>query len=226
MTVKLLAIETATEACSAAVLIGDDVIERYQVAPRQHNELILPMCEQVLAQAGVTLKQIDALAFGCGPGAFTGLRIAASVTQAIALAHDLPVASVSTLANLAHQTNMQIGERVLTAIDARMEEIYWAIYEKNSQGDVELLTAEQVQSPATISVEHDVMYGQGTGWGSYLNELNDKVNLTQDNINGQALPRAAVTAELGRGKYLSGDVVEAMQALPVYLRNQVVQQKA
>ena len=103
MTVKLLAIETATEACSAAVLIGDDVIERYQVAPRQHNELILPMCEQVLAQAGVTLKQIDALAFGCGPGAFTGLRIAASVTQAIALAHDLPVASVSTLANLAHQ---------------------------------------------------------------------------------------------------------------------------
>ena len=100
---KILAIETATEACSAALLSDDDIVERYEVAPRKHNELILPMCEAVLAECSVSLKQLDAIAFGCGPGAFTGVRIAAGVTQGIAYAHDLPVALVSTLANLALQ---------------------------------------------------------------------------------------------------------------------------
>lgn len=226
MTVKLLAIETATEACSAAVCVDNEIIERYQLAPRKHNELILPMCEQVLAEAGVSVNQLDAVAFGCGPGAFTGLRIAASVTQAIALAHDLPVASVSTLANLACQADLQAGECVLTAIDARMEEIYWAIYEKNSHAEVELIGIEKVQLPTDIEIEKNITYGLGSGWGTYQAELNAKIELAQSAINSQALPRARVTAELGKKKYHNEDVVEAMQALPVYLRNQVVHQKA
>lgn len=223
---KLLAIETATEACSAAVCVDDEIIERYQLAPRKHNELILPMCEQVLAEAGVSVNQLDAVAFGCGPGAFTGLRIAASVTQAIAFAHDLPVASVSTLANLAHQADLQPGECALTAIDARMEEIYWAIYEKNSPAEVELIGEERVQLPTDIVIEKTITCGLGSGWGTYQAELNAKVELVQSAINTLALPRARVTAELGKKKYLNEDMVEAMQALPVYLRNQVVHQKA
>ena len=225
MTVKLLAIETATEACSAAVYIDGEVIERYQLAPRMHNELILPMCEQVLSESGISVNQLDALAFGCGPGAFTGLRIAASVTQAIALAQDLPVASISTLSNLAHQTDMQEGEKVLTAIDARMDEIYWAVYEKNTQGKIELVGEEKVQVPETLEKLNDITYGQGTGWDTYHRELNTKLMLQDDFINGEALPRASITAQLGSVKYHDNNMVDAMHALPVYLRNQVVHKK-
>ena len=226
MTVRLLAIETATEACSAAVYINGEIMERYQLAPRRHNELILPMCDQVLAEAGVALKELDALAFGCGPGAFTGLRIAASVTQAIALAHDLPVASVSTLANLACQADLRAGEYVLTAIDARMEEIYWAVYENTLKGDVLLIGDERVQRPENIVLQQSITCGIGTGWANYLELLGSKLKLSSGVINSHALPRASVTAELGIKKYLNHDIVGAMQVLPVYLRNQVVQQKA
>lgn len=222
---KLLSIETATEACSAALLNDGEIIERFQIAPRQHNELILPMCEQVLAEAGVSVNQIDVLAFGCGPGAFTGLRIAASVTQAIALAHDLPVACISTLANLAHQVNAQAGDRVMSAIDARMEEIYWAIYEMNSNSEMELLGEEKVQAPQDLEVLSNIKFGCGTGWQTYRNELSTKFMLEDNVINGEALPRASITAKLGYRSYQAGDVVDAINALPIYLRNQVVHQK-
>lgn len=228
MTVKLLGIETATEACSAALYLDGEIVERYEVAPRKHNELILTMCEQVLAEAEVALTSIDALAFGCGPGAFTGLRIAASVTQAISLAHDLPVASISTLANLAQQIKMQTGERVLTAIDARMDEIYWAIYEKNQQNSLDLIVEECVQASNSIEAQQmeKVNYGWGTGWQTYKDDLASKSKLEAQAINGQALPRASTTVELGAIKYRDNDMVDAVNVLPVYLRNQVVQKKA
>ncbi|MCP4407178.1 MAG: tRNA (adenosine(37)-N6)-threonylcarbamoyltransferase complex dimerization subunit type 1 TsaB, partial [Gammaproteobacteria bacterium] len=97
---KLLAIETATEACSASLLIDGAIINRYKLAPRRHTQLILPMCEALTAEAGVVLSQLDAVAFGCGPGSFTGVRIAAGVVQGIAFAWALPVMPVSTLAAL------------------------------------------------------------------------------------------------------------------------------
>ena len=225
MTVKLLAIETATEACSAAVLIGDEVVERYQLAPRKHNELILPMCEQVLAQAGITLQELDAIAFGCGPGAFTGVRIAASVTQGIALAHDLPVASISTLENLAYQAEVENGELIMPAIDARMEEIYWAVYKKISAQQLELVEQEIVQAPSKVNVAETVSFGLGTGWGSYDDILRARVSLSANKIIADALPRAGVTVTLAKQKYLNKEMVEAAHALPVYLRNQVVHQK-
>ncbi len=220
---KLLAIETATEACSAALSIDGEIQERYQLAPREHNELIVPMCEQLLSEAGIQLGQLDALAFGCGPGAFTGLRIAASVTQAIALAHDLPVACISTLANLAYQADSDIGQRIVPAIDARMEEIYWAVYEKDDQGDMVLVSDENVQLPHEVENMSDIVCGLGSGWSTYHDVLSMKFNLAAHAINGQALPRASVTAQLGGRKYHTDAMVEAMDALPVYLRNQVVQ---
>ena len=225
MTAKLLAIETATEACSAAVYIDGEIIERYEVAPRKHNELILPMCEQVLAESGIAIKQLDALAFGCGPGAFTGLRIAASVAQAMALAHDLPVASISTLENLAYQADVQTGDIVLAAIDARMEEIYWALYQIKSTDHLELLGEEKVQAAENVEVTQSITRGLGTGWGTYYKQLSEKVELEADAIDAQALPRASVTAQLGIQKYRKQNMVDAMQVLPVYLRNQIVHKK-
>jgi tRNA threonylcarbamoyl adenosine modification protein YeaZ len=128
---KILAIETATEACSAALVQDGNVIERYVVAPREHNRLILSMIEAVLAEAGVGRTQIDAVAFGRGPGSFTGLRIAAGVTQGIAYGLDCPVLPVSTLAALAFQSFEEAaGEGVYACLDARMGEIYGGLFRR------------------------------------------------------------------------------------------------
>ncbi len=227
---KILAIETATEACSAAVLNQEELVEQYQVAPRKHNELILPMCEAVLAECGLGLNQLDAVAFGCGPGAFTGVRIAAGVTQGIAYAHDLPVVPVSTLANLAQQAveNDSSVRVVLPAIDARMEEIYWAVYVNRGSGIVQLFGPEQVQDPNKIEVnaEHEISYGLGSGWQTYPQILQDKTQLQQtDCIDGAALPRARITAKLGAQLFSQQEFVNAADALPVYLRDNVVHRK-
>ncbi len=222
---KLLAIEAATEACSAAVLVDGEIAEKYQVAPRQHNELILPMCESVLAEMQVSLQQLDAIAFGCGPGAFTGVRIAAGITQGIALAHDLPVASVSTLANLAYQAPVNNEQYILASIDARMNEIYWAIYQKTPTS-VELMNQEQVQPAASIEALSQTMaYGCGTGWSSDRIALQALTQLDESCIDAQALPRARVTAQLGEQKYQAQQLVAPEEALPVYLRDQVAKKK-
>ena len=225
---KLLAIETATEACSAAVLCGDDVAERFEIAPRKHNELILSMCEAVLAECGLQLSQLDAITFGCGPGAFTGVRIAAGVTQGIAYAHDLPVVSVSTLANLAQQAvnkNKRITT-VLPAIDARMQEIYWALYTPGAGGIVELAGQERVQDPYKSDLESKVVdYGLGSGWQAYKEVLQQKTQLPADRVDATALPRASITIQLGKAGFLQQNFVSAADALPVYLRDNVVHQK-
>ena len=225
---KLLAIETSTEACSAAIMQGDQVFERFEVTPRKHNELILPMCEQVLAQAEISLKQLDAIAFGCGPGAFTGVRIGTAVTQGIAYAHDLPVVPVSTLANLAQQAFLQNSDyfQVLTAIDARMDEIYWAIYKKDTEDIVKLSSVESVNPPDNIDcAQQQISFGLGSGWETYAEVLVQKTNLNANQIDGKALPHASVTAQLAVPKFIKQDYVDAAHALPVYLRNNVAQKK-
>ena len=226
---KILAIETATEACSAAVLCDDEVVEQYEVAPRKHNELILPMCEAVLAECSIALTQLDAIAFGCGPGAFTGVRIAAGVTQGIAYAHDLPVVLISTLANLAQQAANRAAHinTILPAIDARMQEIYWALYTRKNAETVELIGQEQVQDPAIIELDYkEIDFGLGSGWHTYQKILQEKTQLERTNlIDGAALPRAKITAQLGKIEFLQNNFVGAAEALPVYLRNKVVHQK-
>lgn len=225
---KILAIETATEACSAAVLCEDDIVEQYEVAPRKHNELILPMCEQVLAECGVSLSQLDAVAFGCGPGAFTGVRIAAGVTQGIAYAHDLPVLMVSTLANLAQQaiSESNLHNYILPAIDARMDEIYWAIYKAGDCSLVELVEQERVQAPESVELNFEpITYGLGSGWKTYPSVLQNKAQLHSERVNTNALPRAKITATLGKEKFRLNQTVDAADAVPVYLRDNVVHQK-
>lgn len=219
----LLALETATEACSAALLQDGEILERFQVSPRGHSQLILPMVDELLAEAGLSIGQVDAIAFGRGPGAFTGLRIAVGVTQGIAFAADLPVVPVSTLAALAQGCN---ADRVLAAIDARMDEVYWGAYLRNPQGIVVLEGVEQVIRPDEVPLpDGDHWFGVGTGWDSYQSALRERCDPAIDDVNGQALPRARDVARLGEAGFLAGEAVSAEQALPVYLRDQVAWKK-
>ena len=132
---KILAIETSTEACSAALLTDNQLFSRFELAPREHTKLIIPMMDELLAEAEINLKAIDAIAFGQGPGAFTGLRIATGVAQGVALAIDKPLIGISTLEALAWQvrTEANNGQKIIAALDARMGELYWAIYQKDAQ---------------------------------------------------------------------------------------------
>jgi len=127
---KILAFETATQACSAALCIDSTIIERFQVAPRKHSDLILPMIDEVLREAGVTLDQVDAIAVGIGPGSFMGVRLAVGIAQSLAFGQDKRVIPVSTLQILAQTAHRELKmDQVLAAWDARMGEMYWSAYQ-------------------------------------------------------------------------------------------------
>ncbi|MCP5197811.1 MAG: tRNA (adenosine(37)-N6)-threonylcarbamoyltransferase complex dimerization subunit type 1 TsaB [Gammaproteobacteria bacterium] len=217
---KLLALETATEACSAAVWMKDAVLERYELAPRRHAALILPMIEEVLAEAGLTIQQLDALAVGRGPGAFTGVRIAIGVIQGIAFASDLPIAPISTLATLALGAARATGQtRIATALDARMGEVYWGTWVVTGE-TVELLGEERVCAPDQVIAPPGEWFGAGSGWTTYAKTLPHM--LAVNGAQGDCYPRASDVARLaadprGRSQWLTAE-----QLLPVYLRNQVV----
>jgi len=220
---KILAIETATEACSAALLIDDAVLERYELAPQQHNRLILPMIDSLLAEAGIKVSQVDALAFGRGPGSFTGVRIAAGVAQGISFAVDLPVVPVSTLAALAQDALTEFGETVaFPCIDARMGEVYWGVYRRGEAGLAELLGEESVLPADRVSFpDHAKGIGIGSGWKTYGSVLEERLGGNVKRILPDRFPRAAMVARLGADALGRGLFVEPEQALPVYLRDNV-----
>lgn len=218
---KLLAIDTATEACSAALLVDNGIIHRYQIAPRQHAALILSMVDELLAEAGVHLNAMDALAFGRGPGAFTGVRIAAGIVQGLAYGADLPVVPVSTLAALAQGAAAGHAD-IISAIDARMGEIYWCTYRTGADGIVTATGAEQVTGPEQLQVEpHRMYFGAGTGWQTYASILAKQVGKQLAGYDGNRYPDAQQIIRIARTQYDNGNLVSAAEALPVYLRNKV-----
>lgn len=222
---NLLAIDSSTEACSVALLQGVEMISRYELAPRRHAELILPFVDELMAQAGLQLTQIDALAFGRGPGAFTGLRIATGVVQGIAFASDLPVIPISSLAALAQGARRERGhDRVIAAIDARMEEIYWGAFESDGQG-LMLARAEEAVLPAASvpAVDGANWHGCGSGWSSYGNVLSEQYQGQLTDVDGERLPQAVDIALLAVREYQQGRMIQAEQALPVYLRDKVAE---
>lgn len=219
---NILALDTATDACSAAVLMGDEIIERYELAPRRHTALILPMIETVLNECGTRLPEMDALAFGRGPGSFTGVRIAASVVQGLAFAVGLPVVGVSTLAAIAHGTIIRYGvDRVAVALDARRGEVYWGCYMNSAENGVILLNAEQVCLPDEVIVPGDHGWvGAGSAWRIHNEVLQRRLTVSQ--WWSECYPRASDIAVLGKLLYCRGGNFAAEQSLPVYLRDQVV----
>lgn len=240
---KILAIETATDACSAALSIDGEIQERFELAPRAHTELILPMIDALMAEAGINISQVDAMAFGRGPGAFTGVRIAVGVTQGIAFGADLPVVPVSTLAALAQGAD---ADQVLAALDARMDEVYWGAYRRNVAGLMELVGEECVSPPEDVPLAEGLLLdsssqentplntpslnkkgwrGVGVGWSAYENRLTDRCAGYVESWDGNAYPHARDVARLGLAAYEGGQAVSAEQALPVYLRDKVTWKK-
>lgn len=221
---KLLAIDTATEACSAALWIDGEVQEERVLAPRGHAERILPMVERLLGAAGLSLGQLDALAVDRGPGSFTGVRIGISVTQGLAFAADLPVHPVSSLAALAQGAWHAAGAtRVLSLIDARMDEIYWGSYVLQDQV-MTLSDAEQVSPAELVLPASGVPWlAVGTGYRQYRERLPAELRHAGHPDSELDLPRASHIAELAAGQADQHPAVPAEQLEPVYLRNDVVQ---
>jgi len=220
---KLLAVETATEACSAALWLDGRILERFELAPRRHTAIILPMIDSLLAEAGLSLRDMDALAFGRGPGSFTGVRIATGVIQGLALAAGRPVIGISTLASLA-QSRADTHHQVIAAIDARMHEVYWGCYRRDNSGCMELLNEERVCAPAEVPVPPAGDWlAAGSGWTSYGDILQQQLAPLTLTVDANAWPRAAATVRLAAARMDAGDSVAAAEARPVYLRDNVIQ---
>ncbi len=218
---NLLAVETSTECCSVALLHGDALIDRSELAPRRHAERVLPMADALLAEAGITRGQLDAIAAGRGPGAFTGVRLAVSVAQGLALALDIPVVPVSSLAALAMQAPRN-GAAVLAAIDARRDEIYAGTFRFDRDGLVQPLDDECVTAAAALRLpEADAWNVIGTGWSAYAGAIRTRLPSAPRWTEGGRYPQARDVARLAAPLFAAGKGVPPEQALPVYLRDKV-----
>jgi len=216
---QLLAIETSTEACSVALRKDDTVISRYQVIPRLHAKRLLPMVDEVIQEAGTTLSQLDAVAFTAGPGSFTGLRIACSVAQGIAMGADIGVLPVSTLATLALGAYRQLGLPFLAVLlDARMKEVYSGCYQIENELPV-LIGQEQLSLPEVVPALPDCTAswaGIGSGW-----QLSAELPANWAALQlryPESLPHALDTASIAMCDLVAGRVLAPEAALPVYMR--------
>jgi tRNA threonylcarbamoyladenosine biosynthesis protein TsaB len=220
---RLLAIDTSGEACSAALLVDSYPAQRLSLEPRRHGELILAMAEALLQEAGLGLAQLDALAFGRGPGSFTGVRIAAAVVQGLAFGADLPVVPVSTLAALAQGHNRAQGvQRSLPALDARMGEVYWGCYECDARGLMRVLGQEEVNAPERVAIPQGSGWcGIGSGWRAYGELLRERLGGRLREATTEAVCESRDIALLAASDFAAGRAVPAESALPVYLRDRV-----
>jgi tRNA threonylcarbamoyladenosine biosynthesis protein TsaB len=241
---NILALDTSTEACSVALLAGDRVITRYQEAPRGHAELILPMVDALLAEAGIALKDLAAIAFGRGPGSFTGVRLASSVVQGLAYGAGVGVVPVSTLQAVALRALMdddalegtKRGTHVLVCNDARMDEVYVGAFVRGESGLAVPLGPEAVRPPAAVVVPQGVREGEGRagsvdvrwigagrGFKAYpeLSRLRAESGGPLAAVHESILPRAEDILAIARPEVAAGRVLPATAALPIYVRDEV-----
>ena len=226
MTSKILALDTSTENCSVALKVGKEIFSCSELAPREHTTKILPMVEKVMAQAELRLNELDALAFGRGPGSFTGVRIGIGIAQGLAFGADLPMIGISTLAAMAQQTHRKTqADHVLSAIDARMNEIYVGGFMRLENGDWCVLEEEAVVPPLEWNIAHKkaVWSIAGTGWQSYP-ELMTRLQLNEHD-SGVLYPEAQDMLILAEHAFLRKEACTPEQASPVYLRDTVAWKK-
>ena len=224
---KLLAIETSTEACSVALWIDDQCRERFEIAPRRHTELVLPWADALLADAGIAKSSLDAIAVGRGPGAFTGVRLAVALAQGLALALDKPVVAVSTLAALALQASVfteASGDNsgVMAAIDARMGELYLGLFERDAEQLLRPLRDEWMARPDAVEKpagKH--WYGVGSGFDATEGTLRAVMAESLLQCDGKALPHAADIARLAVLAWHRGEAIAPELLAPAYLRDKV-----
>src|SRR3990167_2518224 len=221
---KILAFDTSTFACSVALLHSRDATNPvrmlHELAPRQQTKRLIPMMETLLKESSLSVADLDAIAFSCGPGSFTGLRIASSVAQAIGFGANLPVIPVSSLAAMAMAAHLEEGwSSFLVAEDARMSEVYWAAYQINAEGEVELMGKEETIRPKNVTIVGDSTWcALGDGWAAYEKALVSRLGFKPRLIKASQLPTANAVALLAKPVYASGGAVPASLALPTYLR--------
>lgn len=220
---KLLALDTATERCSVALRMDGYVIERVSEQPRGHADLILPMVESVLSEANLKLADLDGIAYGRGPGAFTGVRIAVGVVQGLAFGANLKTVGVSNLAAVAQQV-ARPGDRVLVCMDARMEQVYWSSFAREQGSSlVTSLAPERVDAPDAVA-DGDYTILAGTGFKAYPRLLS-RLATGARIVHEAALPRASDIAVLAEAEFHAGRGKPAIEAEPVYVRDQVAHVK-
>ena len=228
--ITLLALDTSTEACSVALWHKGEKTHLDELAQRTHTKRILPMVDELLANSGINLKQVDALAFGRGPGSFTGVRVGAGIAQGLAFGADLPVIAVSNLTTMAQAAfELHQAENVVSAIDARMNEVYFSqVKREKVRSEVgeffqwNPVIEEQVCQPEKVleQLSDLTAYRVGTGWAAYP-------QFKENGLEGSdtILPSAQYMLELALTDYAQNKVISALEIEPVYLRNEVTWKK-
>ena len=218
----ILALDSSTEACSCALVIDSKFFETFELLPRLHTQYILPMIKSLMAEHDLNFSDLDGIAVGAGPGSFTGLRIAAGVAQGIAFGADLPLLPVSTLAALAQQSLKSESQHILSCIDARINEVYWAVY-SNDGHKIELVGEEQLCKPELVDFEiSGSCYGVGNGM-NFINQMPKHIQSLISAFDSEVYPRALAMAELAVGYLEQGMSIKPEDFSPTYLRNKVTQ---
>jgi tRNA threonylcarbamoyladenosine biosynthesis protein TsaB len=215
---KLLVLDTSTEWCSAALWLDGRIQARRVLAEQRHSSLLLPMVDELLRELAISLRQLDGIGYGAGPGSFTGLRIACAVTQGLAFGADLPVVGVSTLESIAEQAG---AERVLTVLDARMAEVYWAAYQREGAG-WHAVSEPQLALPESVVVPAGGDWvGAGNGFAALGDVLRPRLVAQLARIDDTLMPDAAAMAPLAARAFERGEGMDAALAAPIYLRDKV-----
>jgi tRNA threonylcarbamoyladenosine biosynthesis protein TsaB len=217
---NILALDTSTDACSVALQKGESVYAKFEVVPRQHTQRLLPMVEELLTDASIKVSDLDVITFGRGPGSFAGIRIAAGAAQGLAVAFETPMAPVSTLETLAYQALAVAPDSpfVLATLDARMDEIYSALYAVEN-GTLVALTDEIVCAPSALELPESVSGCFAVGGGmNYFNDLNKTVQGQIAKQDASLYPDAKQMLSLASQKLEQNLTVAPEEALPVYVR--------
>ncbi|MDN5370053.1 MAG: tRNA threonylcarbamoyladenosine biosynthesis protein TsaB [Shewanella sp.] len=222
----VLALDTCTELCSAALQWPNGRLSVAEEAPREHSQRLLPMIDGLLSQAGLTMADVGLIAYGRGPGSFTGIRICTSMTQGLALARDIPVVGISTLAALAQKVIDSTSARyIISAIDARMDEVYWGCFEA-VDGLAVLVGEEQVSTPQALQspfADAETIFACGSGFETYPDLILNIDNLTL--AESVKYPDADAMLTLAVSEWQQGHATTVDQLAPVYLRDTVAWKK-
>lgn len=213
---KILALETSTEYCSVALWQDGTVTERSELVGQKHSEMLIPMLDALLQATGHKLQALDGIAFGKGPGSFTGVRIACGVAQGLALGAEVKVVGVCTLQALAEASGR---DKVIAAIDARMGELYLAAYEKREGAWIEVVAPCLCRPDVTPMVPGKDWAGVGNGFAVAGEILRPRYALHV--VDAGLMPQAAAVARLAAAEFAKGNAVDAALALPLYLRDKV-----
>ncbi|ACT47358.1 tRNA (adenosine(37)-N6)-threonylcarbamoyltransferase complex dimerization subunit type 1 TsaB [Methylotenera mobilis] len=215
---NLLAFDTSTEYLSLAITRDNAVFNYDVLAGQTHSQIILPQIQQLLSQAGLQLQDLDGLAFGAGPGSFTGVRIAAGVAQGLGFGANLLVVGVCTLMALAEAS---AASKVIACLDARMGEVYHAVYVKEADGWQAAIAPGLYKPDAVPAVDGDDWVGVGSGWQTYGDVLADAYRGQLLATQPHLLPVASAVLALARPIFAAGEAKSAEHAMPIYIRNRV-----